>query len=274
MKHLKVSLERQPLKVVEKKFSQFKYARRKAGIRDEDEAAGGPGRKRKRNREKVVYRSYRGCHLCRKGMFEKSTNFFQHIFRNHRGENTGVTLPYICNRCDLDFPTKKELAKHQLKCDPTYDEEERIHNALGAADWAQDLTLQTWDWVLPPNAFTGIPKLDDLSKVVIRRNLEDFQKDRCSAENTVTVLLSAFPPQLVTAMGQEKLERMLRNYLLIKFNKNGMVKVQDTEEFPGDGGGTGKGNGIEATRDIPAYSIIACLDAITIPVSGKYQVQV
>ena len=274
MKHLKINIERMKLKVVEDKFSQFKYNRLREGIRDEDEADSGPGRKRKRNRGKVVYRRYRGCHLCRKGMFAKSTNFFQHIFRKHRGEDTGVSLPYICDRCDLDFPTKAELAKHQSKCDPTYYEEERIHNALGAADWAQDLILQTWDWVLPPNAFTAIPKLADIPKVGIRKNLEDYQKDRCSTENTVTVLLSAFPEQLITAMGQEKLERMLRNYLLIKFDKNGMVKVQDTEEFPGDGGGSGKGNGIVATRDIPAYSTIACLDAITIPVSYKYQVEV
>jgi hypothetical protein len=268
MKRLQINIERLKLQLVEVKYSQFKYHLLKEEEEEEE------SKKKGKKKLPVVYRKHRGCHLCRKGMFSKSTNFFQHIFRRHKGEETGVTLPYICDRCNLGLPTIGELDQHQSKCDPTYDQEEKIHNALGAADWAQDLTLQTWDWVLPPNAFTAIPKLADISKVVLRNSLLDFQKDRCSAENTVTVLLSAFPVKLITAMGQEKLENMLHNYLVIKFDKNGMVKVEETQEFPGDGGGTGKGNGIVASRDLPAYSIIACLDAITIPVSHKYQVQV
>ena len=260
MKSLQINLKRLDLKLVAGKYSQFKYHQ----LKKEKENSG----------EKVDYRSYRGCHLCRKGMFSKSTNFYQHLYSHHKGEETGVSLPYACNRCDLGLPTKGVLVSHLKRCEPTYELEEMLNNALGAADWAQDLTIQTWDWVLPPNSFTAIPKLVDIAKVVLRRSLEDFKEGRSSAENTTTVLLSAFPPKLVNAIGQEKLENMMQNYLRIKFDKNGSVKVQDTKEFPGDGGGSGNGNGIVAARDLTAYTNIDGLDAITIPVSSKYQVQV
>jgi len=270
IRSIRINLERQNLELVGRKYSEFKYAQLKKKKRDEDE-----GKRIGKKKVKVEWRHYRGCHLCRKGMYSRTTNFYQHLHRSHSDEETGVSMPYACSKCDMGLPTKGELVRHQLRCEPTYHLEENIHNALGAADWAQDLTIQTWDWVLPPNSFTAIPKLNDLAKGGLRKGcLKDFKEDRSSAQDTATVLLSAIPDRLVTAIGQEKLENMLENYLRIKFDKNGSVKVKDTEEFPGDGGGSGRGNGIVASRELPAHTIIDGLDAITIPVSKKYQVQV
>ena len=45
----------------------------------------------------------------------------------------------------MGLNTEVDLDKHQLRCEPIYYLEEKIHNALGAADWAQDLMIQTWE---------------------------------------------------------------------------------------------------------------------------------
>ena len=165
------------------------------------------------------------CIYCREYWADRTTNHYQHQFRHHR-ELTGKSLPFVCDRCEWTFPTAKELERHQEKCEPDHEIHEALYNALMAANWAQDLTVQTWDGFLPSNAFVDGPAIWRLPRLAVRKHLADFKQGNSSLDVTCDHVIAEMPTDYVQGIGLENLNKMVKNYLKVTLEAESPVSVQ------------------------------------------------